>query len=292
MTNAAHEDLLDTLDVKPLGGSVFVGPVAHRTLPRVFGGQVLAQALVAAGRTVPDRRPPNSLHAYFLAGGDPAVPIVYRVDTLRDGRSFSSRQVTAEQGDRRIFTMLTSFAAQDDGLDHQCVRPGGAPEPGTLAGLHDRLAPERALLPAWWTEENPFDIRFIDHPTGLATGSVGPARQSMWIRSPHIAGDDPTLHAALVAYASDLTLLDPALMPHGRSWYGTHLIDGASIDHALWFHRPARADQWLLCQQRSPVAHGGRCLCTAEFFDVAGALVGSVAQEGVLRERRTASSIT
>lgn len=285
MANDAHDDLMNTLDLREVGTDVFRGPLARRALPRVFGGQVLAQALVAAGRTVPDRRPPNSLHAYFLAGGDPSKAITYRVTTLRDGRSFSSRQITASQGEHQIFTMLTSFASDEDGLTHQCDEPEPAPPANTLPTLDQRLAPERSWLPRWWTDEHPFDIRFVEHPIGLAAGAVGLPKQSMWIRSPGTTDDDPILNAALTAYASDLTLLDPALMPHGRSWYGENAIDGASIDHALWFHRNPRIDRWLLCEQASPIARAGRCLCTTKFFDSSGNLLVSGAQEGVLREQ-------
>lgn len=286
MVNDAHNDLMNALDLTEVGTDTFRGPLAQRALPRVFGGQVLAQALVAAGRTVEDCRAPNSLHAYFLSGGDPSRAITYRVTTLRDGRSLSSRQVVAYQGDHQIFTMLTSFASDGDGLTHQYDEPELTPPADALPTLEQRLAPERSRLPRWWTDEHPFDIRFVEHPIGLAAGAVGLPKQSMWIRSPGTTDAAPILHAALTAYASDLTLLDPALMPHGRSWYGERAIDGASIDHALWFHRTPRIDQWLLCEQVSPIARAGRCLCATKFFDSFGNLSVTGAQEGVLREQR------
>lgn len=284
-TSAEQADLLiRSLRLDRMSERWFVGPVAERNLPRLFGGQVLAQALMAAGTTTPDDRRVHSLHAHFLVGGDPTRPVSYLVDVLRDGRTYSARTVTARQDERDLAVVTLSFQAAEDGPEHEDVDPGDVPAPDVLAPLHDQLAPYLDRLPPWWREPHPFDLRFVRPPDALAAGLGGEPRQQFWFRAATRLPDEPLLHSALLAYASDLTLLDPALMPHKRSWYGNRIVNGASIDHALWFHRPCRVDEWLLCSQVSPIAAGGRCFCTCSVTNGAGTLVGSAAQEGVLRE--------
>ena len=289
MTTARRfAELGRTLSLEQCGPASFVGPVASHTLPRVFGGQVLAQAIVAAAHTVAAARRPHSLHAYFLAGGDPAEPIHYRVESLRDGRSLSARWVQAKQDRTPIFAMMASFtdtAAEHTGdLSHQYTRMPAVPEPGELPTLAERLGDDRGDLPSWWRDGQPFDLRFVSHPRALTEGSTSEPTQRFWFRAPpsRDAGSVPA--AALLGYVSDLTLLDPALMPLGRSWYGHGFIQGASIDHSMWFHRPYRPDKWTLCEQVSSVSFAARTLCTATFFDVAGNLLASASQEGILRE--------
>ncbi|MBY4127556.1 acyl-CoA thioesterase II [Rhodococcus fascians] len=287
MNEAPLQDLIDLLDLRRVERSTYRSSVAKRSLPRVFGGQVLAQAILAAGATTTSARIPHSVHAHFLRGGDPTGPIDYDVVTVRDGRSFSTRRVAARQRERHLFEATVSFHEPEDGPDHQLETPGvtGRGVPEALPPLVERLSSFSADLPSWWTDEHPFDLRFTATPSALALGDAGPPHQEFWVRAAGQVPDSPLLHAALTAYVSDLTLLDPALLPHGRSWYGNRIIDGASLDHAMWFHRDGRIDRWLHCRQSSPVAANGRCYCTGEFRDVAGQLLSSVAQEGILRER-------
>jgi acyl-CoA thioesterase II len=284
-TAAALDLLVDALEVRHLGARRFQGPPAERRLPRLFGGHVLAQALMAGGATVAPDRQINSLHALFLRGGDPAEPVEYEVDVLRDGRSFSARAVMARQGDEVLATVQLSFAVADSGPEHQFTPQHPAPPPpNRLPALQRRLSPDLDRLPTWWTDPHPFDLRFVGVPDALAAAGRRAPEQDFWLRAAGAVRDDPMLHAALLTYASDLNLLDPALMPHARSWYGTRIMGGASVDHAMWFHRPVSVNEWVLCRQQSPVATRGRCLCTATFETADETLVASAAQEGVLRE--------
>ncbi|MEE4023362.1 acyl-CoA thioesterase domain-containing protein [Gordonia sp. PKS22-38] len=294
MSAALFTELLDVLDVARRGECTFVGPTWTHRLPRLFGGQVLAQALVAAGYTVPTGRAPHSLHAYFLRGGDPDLPVHLDVDTVRDGGTLSTRVVHARQHDNQIFTMTTSFAAKElfgeTELDRQESDATPLPEPTTLAELGDRLASARSALPAWWADGQPFDIRFVDDPSALASGVTQRPIQRFWARAAEPRVDqqlDPTTNCALLAFLSDLNLLDPALMPLGRSWYGNGYTEGASVDHAMWFHAIPHVDQWLSVEQTSPVTAGGRALCTAHFRDATGALVATANQEGLVRAPTT-----
>jgi len=278
------ELLVDALRVTPTGGNRFRGPTAARKLPRLFGGQVLAQALMAAGATVTVGRTPHSLHALFLRGGDPEAPVVYEVTILRDGRSYSARAVTATQGGAVLATLQLSFATAQTGPEHEWSASPPGTTPGQLPPLGERLEPDLAMLPAWWSDPHPFDFRFVDHPEALASAGTRVPEQLFWVRAAAHVPDEPLLHTALLTYISDLTLLDPALMPHGRSWYGNRVIAGASIDHAMWFHRRFSMNDWMLCRQVSPIATGGRCLCTCDFTTEAGLRVASASQEGILRE--------
>jgi acyl-CoA thioesterase-2 len=243
--------------------------------PRVFGGQVAGQALVAAGRTV-EGRPVHSLHAYFLRPGDPSIPIVYDVDRIRDGKSFSTRRVVAIQHGEAIFNLQASFHVDETGFDHQVPMPE-APDPETLPSAAELAPPAPGRL---WARQ-PIDIRYVDGPPwDRAISPTG--RQLVWIRADGTLPDDPVLHTCVVAYASDYTLLGAALVPHGRSYFHDDLMM-ASLDHAMWFHRPFRADEWLLYSQASPAASSGRGLAMGGIFRRDGALAVSVVQEGLIR---------
>jgi acyl-CoA thioesterase-2 len=235
----------------------------------VFGGQVAGQALVAAGRTVPEDRAVHSLHAYFIRPGDPVVPIVYTVDRTRDGHSFSTRRVTAIQHGRAIFTLSASFHRPETGLEHQVPMPD-APDPEGL--------PERS------TRLRPVEIRYAGEPpwsrgNGLAAREP---RSMVWMRARGPLPDDALFHVCAVAYASDMSLLDSVLLAHGLSWDAEGLA-AASLDHAMWFHGPFRADEWLLYAQESPAASGARGLAQGRIFRRDGRLIASVVQEGLIR---------
>jgi acyl-CoA thioesterase-2 len=282
---AALDALLDLLDLEVLDVNLYRGVSPPEDRLRVFGGQVAAQALVAAGRTVADgagvERPVHSLHAYFLRPGDPKIPIVYHVDRIRDGRSFTTRRVAATQRGEAIFHLSASFHVSEDGVSHQQPVPL-APDPETLPTWTDQLAPHAETLGGWWyARPAPIDVRHIGEPIRTSPESA-PRQPShrVWMRADGKLPDQPLLHACLVAYASDMTLLDTIMAPHGLIWtQGTQ----ASLDHAMWFHRPFRADEWLLFDQHSPTAAGARGLATATVYTREGALAVSVVQEGLLR---------
>jgi acyl-CoA thioesterase-2 len=285
MANAV-QDLLTILDLEPLEVNLFRGRSPQAGWQRVFGGQVIGQALVAATRTV-DGKPPHSLHAYFLLAGDPKVPIIYEVDRIRDGKSFVTRRVVAIQHGHAIFSMSVSFHADEGGLDHQTPMPG-LPKPDALpsdAEIKQRILP---TLPEpvrrYYERERPIELRPVEFDRYLGKPS-GDGRFNVWIRTTGRLPDDPAIHRCVLAYASDLTLLDTALIPHGRSVFDRSIM-AASLDHALWFHRPFRADEWLLYTQDSPNLHGARGFARGLIYAADGTLVASVAQEGLLRERR------
>jgi acyl-CoA thioesterase-2 len=283
---AALDELLDLLDLEALEVNLYRGFSPPEQRIRVFGGQVAAQALVAAGRTVADgagiERPVHSLHAYFLRPGDPKIPIIYQVDRIRDGRSFTTRRVAAIQRGEAIFHLSASFHAPEEGVTHQEQVPE-VPDPETLPTWPELMAAHAEALGEWYLRPRPVDARHIGQP--IRTIPDSPARppvHRMWFRADGRVPDDPLLHACLVAYASDMTLLDTIMAPHGLIWdQGSQ----ASLDHAMWFHRPFRADEWLLYDQRSPTAAGARGLATGSIFTRDGALVVSVVQEGLLRTR-------
>jgi acyl-CoA thioesterase II len=273
---AAMQDLLSMLDVEQRSLTSFLGPAAETSLQRVFGGQVLAQGLVAAARTVPSDRPVHSLHGYFLAAGATGVPISYEVDRLRDGRSFTNRRVLASQDGRAIFHMTLSFQTAEDGFEHQEPMPS-APGPDGLPTHAERLRISgRDVDPEEWAV---LDVRH-------ATTESDSARQQVWMRTIGQLPDDPLVHAATIAYASDLTLLGTALRPHGIGMSRDRVVT-ASLDHAMWFHLQVRADQWLLYDQDTPAASGGRGLSRGRIFDADGRLVVTAVQEGVMRWRST-----
>jgi acyl-CoA thioesterase-2 len=278
----ALDQLLDLLDLEQIEQNIFRGRSPDETVQRVFGGQVAGQALVAAGRTVPEDRPVHSLHAYFIRPGDPAVPLVYTVDRVRDGRSFTTRRVTAVQHGRAIFTLSASFAHPEPGLEHAMPMPA-VPAPETLRPNSERMA-EALGRPLPADLQGPIDLRSVG-PLAVEVGAkptLYDGKNLVWLRVTEHLPDDPLLHACLMTYASDLTVLESVLLEHGVSWLEEN-VAVASLDHAMWFHRPFRADQWLLYAQESPVAAGGRGLARGEVFTAEGELVVSVVQEGLIR---------
>jgi len=278
---AALDQLVAILDLEPIEVNIFRGRSPDEQRQRVFGGQVAGQALVAAGRTVTTDRFVHSLHAYFLRPGDPQVPILYEVDRIRDGRSFATRRVVAIQHGRPIFNLSASFhVAEPLGLHHQSPMPPAA-DPGSLPTFKEHMAPWADKLGDWYHRPRPIDMRFTEPPTRALQPDRRPAQQ-VWFRADGRLPDDPLLHACVVAYASDSTLIDTALLPHQVSFDDPHL-QSASLDHAMWFHRPFRADDWLLYDQDSPSAGYSRGLARGEIFTVAGDLVVSVVQEGLIR---------
>jgi len=283
-TRGALAEVLDLLDVRRTGRDRFRGETGARRLPRLFGGQAVAQALMASGRTVPDGRAAHSLHAYFLRAGDPSKPLELTVRRIRDGRAFSVRHVRAVQNGRDVLELMCSFHAAELGPRHQYGASPPQPGPDDVPSLEHWLNPHRDVLPDWWALPHPFELRFFEEPTGLTRGRVREPVQRFWMRSAGRIPDEPLLHACLIAYASDLTLLDPAIFPTGRSWYADPVI-GASLDHALWFHEIPRVDSWLLCEQRSPVGAGGRAFTHFSMTDQLGRLVVTGAQEGLIREQ-------
>ena len=281
------ERLVDLLDLEEIEVDIFRGKRADEALQRVFGGQVAGQALVAAGRSVPRERPVHSLHAYFLRPGDPSAPIVYQVDRIRDGRSFTTRRVVAIQHGQAIFHLSASFQVAEPGLEHQTTMPD-VPGPEGLTTLSVRMQPYAAEMGGWFTRPRPIDVRYVGDPPRINRDKGARASSSqVWMRADGDLPDDPLLHVCAVAYASDMTLLDSTLMTHARSW-GTGDIVGASLDHAMWFHRPFRADQWWLYDQESPWTGAGRGLARGSIYTRDGQLAVSVVQEGLLRVPRTA----
>jgi acyl-CoA thioesterase-2 len=276
----AVDDLIALLDLEAIEVNIFRGTSPDVEAQRVFGGQVAGQALVAAARTVDADRRVHSLHAYFLRPGDPTVPILYEVDRIRDGKSFTTRRVVAIQHGRAIFNMAASFHDEESGIDHQFEMPR-VPPPEELAPMAERLAPWRDELAEWFARPHPIDQRHIGDLPWKHNGSTDPY-QRLWIRADGTLPDDPLLHACVVAYASDMSLFDTILMPHPVRWDDPNFM-GASLDHCMWFHRPLRADEWLLYDSDSPVATAARGLARGFLFDRSGRLCVSVVQEGLTR---------
>jgi acyl-CoA thioesterase II len=286
---SAIQDLIDILNLEPLELNLFRGRSPQSSWQRVFGGQVIGQALVAACRTVEDVavRPPHSLHAYFLIGGDPKVPIIYEVDRIRDGKSFTTRRVVAIQHGHAIFSMSVSFQLHEEGLSHQYTMPD-VPKPDALPTEAEFKRSVMPLIPEpvrrYYERERPIELRPVETNRYLGERLEG-GRFHVWVRATGKLPDEPAIHQCVLAYASDMTLLDAALIVHGRTVFSKDIM-AASLDHALWFHRPFRADEWLLYAQDSPNLAGSRGLARGLIFASDGTLVASVAQEGLLRQRR------
>ncbi len=285
-TLSPMDQLIKTLDLEQLEHNLYRGTSPDIGWQRVFGGQVIAQALVAAQRTVDADRLAHSLHAYFVRPGDPSVPIVYQVERIRDGGTFATRQVQAIQHGKAIFSMLASFQLHEDGFEHQVIIPD-VPLPEELM---DEAEFKRLFLPKapeavrrYWERPRPIELRPTSLKHYLTTEKLEP-RQDIWVRTVGKVPDDRGIQAAILAYLSDMTLLDASLYPHGTSVFDPRL-QAASLDHAMWFHRPIRFDDWLLYSQESPSASGGRGMTRGSLYTRSGALVASVAQEGLIRKK-------
>ncbi len=282
----AQDAVVELLNLEQIEVNIFRGrsPEGERR-SRVFGGQVAGQALVAAGRTVPADRPVHSLHAYFIRPGDPAVPLIYLVEQVRDGHSFTTRRVTAVQHGETIFTLSASFHRAESGVTHSDPMPD-VPPPDSLRTTAARM--EELLGPSVrrFYDSSPIDIRHVGPLPVEAEKDPGlrSTRSLVWLRADGELPDDPLLHVCMVTYASDLTLLDSVMLAHGLSW-ADGSTKGASLDHAMWFHHPFRADRWLLYAQDSPAASDARGLARGELFTAEGELMVSVVQEGLIRTR-------
>lgn len=289
----ALDALLATLNLQQLEDNLFRGARGDEGWLRVYGGQVLGQALVAAARTVDETRSIHSLHGYFLLAGDPNRPIIYDVERIRDGGSFTTRRVRAIQHGRAIFSMSASFHKPETAFDHQIEMPK-VPSPQDLPNPKDLLGELLEAVPAnkraYWERERPIDMRIVDVSRYMNRDKKEPI-QHVWLRTNGALPDDPVVHQAVLAYASDFTLLDTALIAHGKLLFDTD-IQLASLDHALWFHRPFRADEWMLYVQDSPNAHGARGFCRGSVYRSDGVLVASVAQEGLMRVRDTKYAVS
>jgi acyl-CoA thioesterase-2 len=279
-------DLLRLLDLEPIEHNIYRGDSRDIGSGRIFGGQVLAQGLVAARRTVPEDRPAHSVHGYFILEGDLSVPVVYFVDRLRDGRSFATRRVTAIQHGQAIFDLSASFHRVESGPEHQIDMPD-VPPPEELRPELDVIREHAEQIPlplrAVLTQDRPLDFRPVD-PSDLFDPTPRGPRRCYWVRAVGEVDDDPVLHQALLAYASDYGLLGTALRPHGLTIRSPEVMV-ASLDHAIWFHRPFRVDEWLLYDIESPAAAGARAFTRGAFYTRSGTLVASVAQEGLVRLR-------
>jgi acyl-CoA thioesterase-2 len=279
-------DLLALLDLEQTGADSFRGQSPATAGKQVFGGQAVAQALVAAARTAPPDRPAHSLHAYFVLAGDPREPIDYAVERLRDGKSFTTRRCVAAQRGHAIFSLEASFQKQEPGLEHFVAMPD-VPRPESLAEMSDIAERFQKFLPGsarhWLESSGALDMRVVA-PLSLLEAGGAEGRQFIWFRINGPLPGDQATHSALLAYLSDMTLLNAPLAVHGRMIFDPEL-QVASLDHALWLHRPFRVDGWLLYAQDSPAAAGARALARGQIFTIGGQLIASVAQEGLIRVR-------
>ena len=285
--NSAVQTLLATLDLETLEKNLYRGMSPQVGWQRVFGGQVIGQALVAAQRTVEAERKVHSLHCYFVRPGDPAVPIIYEVDRIRDGGSFTTRIVVAIQHGQAIFSLLASFQVSEDGLEHQIPMPDipmpeDLPTEKQLAEQYIDHAPENVRR--YWQRDRPIELRPVDLKHYVSREKLEP-RQNIWFRATGPLPADPAVHSAVLAYASDMTLLDTSLFAHGMSIFDPKL-QGASLDHSIWFHRPVNMEEWHLYSQDSPSSAGARGFTRGTIYSRDGTLVASVAQEGLIRMRR------
>ncbi len=275
-------DLLRVLNLEQLSETEFLGQTQWMPHGRVFGGQVLAQALTAAQRTIHDSRPVHSLHSYFLRPGDIEQPIRFSVEILRDGKSFSARRVHAIQNDVPIFSMIASFQEAAVGLEHTTAFPEGVPDPDSLPSAAELLGAIAHPTAEYWSRARPFDLRHVSEPLYLKPPKERVANQMVWFRALSEMPTDESINSSALAYASDYSILESILKRHGITWAHPGL-NSASLDHAMWFHRPTRVDQWHLYVQESPSAQGGRGLSIGKIFNEAGELVATCAQEGMIR---------
>lgn len=278
--------LLAALDLTDTGARtsehIFTGPSQWMPLGRVFGGQVLAQSLVAAQRTITEDRIVHSMHAYFLRPGDVQQPITFSVDSIHDGRSFSTRRTQAYQSGLPILSMIASFQDEDPGFEHQSPMPTDIPDPEMLPSAAESLSDIDHPVANFWATQRAFDLRHIPSPIYFSVEGDRVPHQAIWVKALGKLPDDPGLHRAALAYASDYTILEPILRAHGVAW-STPGLKAASLDHAMWFHRFGRVDEWMLYTQESPNARGGRGLSLGRIYSRDGVLLASVAQEGMVR---------
>jgi len=279
-------EMIATLDLEPTSNSAsnedtFIGQSQWMPHGRVFGGQVLAQSLVAASRTI-EQRDVHSMHGYFLRPGNINLPVTFSVDRLRDGRSFSTRRVQAFQEDLPIFSMIASFQEHDPGLEHQDDFPENIPDPESLPSAAELIGDNPHPVAQYWAKARPFDMRHVESAIYFNVEGKPVAHQAVWLRALGDLPDDQALHTAALAYASDYSILESIYRRHGIAWSHPGL-KSASLDHAMWFHRPARVDQWMLYAQESPSAQGGRGLALGRIFSSRGELIATVAQEGMVR---------
>ena len=280
-------ELLITLNLSDASGArtredIFIGPSQWMPHGRVYGGQVLAQSLVAATHTVDPRRVAHSLHGYFLRAGDITLPITFSVDRLRDGRSFSTRRVQAYQNGEPIFSMIASFQDVDPGLEHFESMPSDITPPEQLPSAAELMGDNPHPVAQYWSKARPFDLRHVEKPIYFSVDGEKVAKQAVWLKALGDLPDDANLHQAALAYLSDYTILESIYRRHGIAWSHPGL-KSASLDHAMWFHRPVKVDEWLLYVQNSPSAQGGRGLALGHIYTREGALVATVAQEGMVR---------
>lgn len=279
----AVDGLLRLLDLERLEQDLFRGVSPKVSMQRIFGGQVAGQALVAAVRTVDPLRSVHSLHSYFLRPGDPTIPIIYKVDQVRDGRSFTTRRVEGIQHGKPIFYLSASFHVAEQGnIEHADPMPD-VPAPESLPRYLEHAAPHAAEIGQQFYLPRPIDVRYISTAPWERSGTPDEVN-AIWMRVDGVLPDDPAIHACALTYASDMTLLDASLSRHGMSWNKDRIV-GASLDHAVWFHREFRADEWFLYRSSSPSASGNRGFCIGEFWSRDGRLIASTAQEGLVRQR-------
>jgi len=278
--------LIAALDLADTGArtseDIFTGISQWQPLGRVFGGQVLAQSLIAAMRTIAEDRSVHSMHGYFLRPGDADQPITFSVDRIHDGRSFSTRRTQAYQGGQPILSMIASFQTADEGIEHQTDMPVGLPEPESLPSAAETLAGLDHPVATNWANGRAFDMRHVPSPIYFSVEGERVPHQAVWLKSLSPLPDDENLHRAALAYASDYSILEPIMRGHGVPW-ALPGLKAASLDHAMWFHRFGRVDEWLLYVQESPSAGGGRGLSLGRIYSRSGVLLASVAQEGMVR---------
>ena len=279
---SALEKVVNILDVEKRSENLFAGKSYDVEFKRIFGGQVIAQSLVSAQRTIEDTRDIHSFHCYFLRPGDPKVDVLYKVDRIRDGRSFATRQVTGLQNDKPIFSFLASFQKNENGFEHQ-IEMGDIAPPEELPSVTELADKYSDLLPAlnFWKKERPVTFRFVDFSHYISKESM-PPKQSIWFKINGQLQDDKQLHEAILAYSTDFNLVGTALLPHGKTFFDPDVMV-ASLDHSMWFHRPFNINEWFLYQMDSPSSSKARGLCRGNIFDRDGRLVASTTQEGLIR---------